>query len=119
MASWRRAARLAAEGEALAPAGSSAAVQLAAQSARAAARLGDAVGVRAGLTRARSRRRPAVRLPPTPPPLHVRRRKLDGYTATALAWAGDPATESIAREVADRCAAGPPRRFATARIDLG
>jgi hypothetical protein len=46
-------------------------------------------------------------------------RKLDGYTATALAWAGDPAGEQIAREVADRYAAGPPRRLATAWIDLG
>jgi hypothetical protein len=46
-------------------------------------------------------------------------RKLEGYTATALAWAGDPAGEGIAREVADRYAAGPPRRLATARIDLG
>jgi hypothetical protein len=40
--------------------------------------------------------------------------------ATALAWAGDPAGEAIARDVADRyAAAGPPRRLATARIDLG
>jgi hypothetical protein len=116
---WRRATRLAAAGEALAPAGSSAAVQLAAQSARAAARLGDGAGVRAGLERAEAG---IDRQTDDRPPDHhfaFDGRKLDGYTATALAWAGDPAGEDIAREVAERYAAGPPRRLATARIDLG
>lgn len=116
---WRRAARLAGDGEALAPAGSSAAVQLAAQSARAAARLGDGAGVRAGLARAEAG---IDRQTDDRPPDHhftFDARKLDGYTATALAWAGDPAGEDIAREVADRYATGPPRRLATARIDLG
>ena len=116
---WARAARLAADGEALAPVGSPAGVQLAAQSARAAARLGDADGVRAGLARAGAwvDRQTGDR----PPDHHFTfdARKLEGYTATALAWARDPAGEDIAREVADRYTAGPPRRLATARIDLG
>lgn len=116
---WARAARLAADGESLAPAGSSGKVQLAAQTARAAARLGDGAGVRAGLARAEAGvdRQGGDR----PPDHHFRfdGRKLDGYTATALAWSGDPAGEAIAREVAGRCAAGPARRLATARIDLG
>jgi hypothetical protein len=116
---WTRAARLAADGGSLAPAGSPAAVQLAAQSARAAARLGDANGVRAGLARAGAwvDRQTGDR----PPDHHFTfdARKLEGYTATTLAWAGDPSGEDIAREVADRYAAGPPRRLATARIDLG
>ncbi|BBG02964.1 MULTISPECIES: hypothetical protein [Pseudonocardia] len=47
-------------------------------------------------------------------------RKLDGYTATALSWLGDPAGERHARAVVDAYAAGgPPRRLATARLDLG
>jgi hypothetical protein len=46
-------------------------------------------------------------------------RKLEGYTATSLAWLGDPAGEQVAREVTDRYAHGPARRLATARIDLG
>jgi hypothetical protein len=116
---WARAARLAAEGEALAPTGSPAAVQLAAQSARAAARLDDSSGVRGGLARAAAwvDRQTGDR----PPDHHFTfdARKLEGYTATALAWAGDPAGENIAREVTNRHAAGPPRRLATARIDLG
>jgi hypothetical protein len=116
---FARAARLAADGQALAPVGSPAAVQLAAQSARAAARLDDPAGMRAGLARAGAwvDRQTGGR----PPDHHFTfdARKLEGYTATALAWAGDPAGEDIARKVADRYAAGPPRRLATARIDLG
>jgi hypothetical protein len=94
-------------------------VQLAAQSARAAARLADSAAVRAGLARAETGvdRQTGHR----PPDHHFTfdGRKLEGYTATALAWAGDPAGEHVAREVVDRYAAGPARRLATARIDLG
>lgn len=116
---WQRAARLAAEGEALAAPGASAVVQLAAQRARAAARLGDGATVRAALARAET----GVdrQSGPTPRDHHFffDRRKLEGYTATSLAWLGDPAGEQVAREVADRYAHGPARRLATARIDLG
>lgn len=116
---WARAARLAADGETLAPARSSAAVQLAAQSARAAARLGDGPGVRAGLARAAAGIDRQIVDRAADNHFRFDARKLEGYTATALAWAGDPAGEDIAREVADHYAAGPPRRLATARIDLG
>lgn len=46
-------------------------------------------------------------------------RKLDGYTATSLAWLGDAAGEQIARAVTERYRSGPARRLATAQIDLG
>jgi hypothetical protein len=116
---WHLAARLAADGEALAPAGTSAAVQLAAQHARAAARLGDGATVRSGLARAEAAvdRQSGGR--PRDHHFVFDGRKLDGYTATSLAWLGDPAGERVAREVAERYAPGPARRLATARIDLG
>lgn len=116
---WQRAARLAAQGEALAPAGTSAAVQLAAQQARAAGRLGDGATVRGALMRAERGvdRQSADR--PRDHHFTFDGRKMDGYTATALAWLGDPAGEHVAREVAERYADGPARRLATARIDLG
>lgn len=116
---WRRAARLAAEGLELAPARSSAAVQLTAQSARAAARLGDGAAVRAALARTADDvdRQSGGR--PHDHHFVFDGRKLAGYTATSLAWLRDPAGERVARDVVRECAAGPPRRLATARIDLG
>lgn len=116
---WPTAARLAADGEALAPAGTSAAVQLAAQQARAAARLGDGPTVRAALARAEAGVDRQSGHRPRDHHFVFDGRKLDGYTATSLAWLDDPAGEQVAREVADRYAGGPARRLATARIDLG
>jgi hypothetical protein len=116
---WERAARLAADGQTLAPAHSSVAVQLAAQSARAAARLGDAATVHGGLERAAAGVDRQTGDRPCDHHFVFDGRKLDGYTATALAWLGDPAGEQVAREVADRYGDGPARRLATARIDLG
>jgi hypothetical protein len=59
------------------------------------------------------------RLPDGPPDHHFvfDRRKLTGYTATSLAWLGDPAAEEPAREVIHTATSA--RRLATARIDLG
>jgi hypothetical protein len=117
---WPRAARLADAGESLAPIGSSAGVQLAAQSARAAARLGEAVAVRAALDRAASGLDRQAGDRPADHHFVFDGRKLEGYTATSLAWLGDPAGEQVARDVADGHAdGGPARRLATARIDLG
>ncbi|WP_219415419.1 XRE family transcriptional regulator [Pseudonocardia nigra] len=116
---WPRAARLAAQGEALAPTGTSAAVQLSAQRARAAARLGDGATVRAGLARAEAGVDHQCGGRPRDHHFVFDGRKLDGYTATSLAWLGDPAGEHVAREVAARYADGPARRLATARVDLG
>jgi hypothetical protein len=117
---WPRAAELAAAGEAIAPAGSPAAAQLAVQSARATARLGDGPGMRAAL------RRCAVllerQLLERPPDHHFYfdGNKLDLYTGTALAWLGDPAAEDYARHAAARHeAGGQRRRLATAYLDLG
>jgi transcriptional regulator with XRE-family HTH domain len=49
--------------------------------------------------------------------------KAEAYTATTLAWAGDPAAEQFARDVLDRLESpvqGPPRhrRASSARLDL-
>ncbi len=117
---WPRAAALAAAGEAIAPLGSSAAAQLAMQSARAAARLDDGPGVRAALRRcsAASERQSRER----PPDHHYffDGDKIELYTATALAWLGDPAAEDYARHAAARSeAGGQRRRVATAHLDLG
>ena len=117
---WPRAAVLAAAGEVIAPPGSSAAAQMAMQSARAAARLDDGSGVRAALRRcsAASERQSRER----PPDHHFffDGDKLELYTATALAWLGDPAAEDYARHAAARAeAGGQRRRVATAHLDLG
>lgn len=116
---WARAARLAEDGEVLAPAGSPAAVQLTAQRARAAARLGDGAGVRGALAQAEQGVDRQTGDRSADHHFVFDGRKLDGYTATALAWLGDPGGERVAREVAERYAEGPARRLATARIDLG
>jgi transcriptional regulator with XRE-family HTH domain len=113
---WPEAVSLARAGQRIAPAGRSAAVQLAAQEARAAARLGDAAIVQTALTRAAT----ALAHQPEGPPDHhfvFDARKLTSYTATALAWLGDPAAEAHALEVIRTAIS--PRRLATARIDLG
>jgi hypothetical protein len=49
--------------------------------------------------------------------------KAISYTATTLAWVGDPAAEEFARTAIDELAAEPggvprPRRVASARLDL-
>lgn len=113
---WPEAVELARAGLGVAPRGGSAVVQLAAQEARAAARRGDAHTVHSALERAG---RALDEQAPGPPDHHFffDPAKLTGYTATSLAWLGDPAAEEYAREVVTTAAA--PRRLATARIDLG
>ncbi|HKR48247.1 MAG TPA: helix-turn-helix transcriptional regulator [Pseudonocardiaceae bacterium] len=117
---WSRAAALAAAGEAIAPLGSSAAAQLAMQSARAAARLDDGPAVRAALRRCSTA---AERQSQQRPPDHhyfFDGDKIELYTATALAWLGDPVAEDYARHAAARAeASGQRRRVATAYLDLG
>jgi transcriptional regulator with XRE-family HTH domain len=113
---WPEAVALARAGQQLAPTGRSAAVQLAAQEARAAARLGDIGIVQDALGRAAA----ALERQPEGPPDHhfvFDARKLTSYTATALAWLGDPAAEAHALEVIRTAIS--PRRLATARLDLG
>jgi hypothetical protein len=47
--------------------------------------------------------------------------KAHSYAATTLAWAGDPAAESVARDVITELEAegARPRRVASANLDLG
>lgn len=117
---WPRAAALAAAGESVAPPGSPAAAQLAMQSARAAARLGDGPGVRAALRRCSAAAERQSRERPPDHHYFFDGDKLELYTATALAWLGDPAAEGYARHAAARSeTSGQRRRVATAHLDLG
>lgn len=117
---WPQAAKLASAGEALAPAGSSAAVQLAAQSARAAARLGDGPEVRAALRRCVAALDRQSQDRPHDHHFYFDGSKLDLYVGTTLAWLGDPAAETYARHVAAQYETGGQiRRLVTARLDLG
>jgi transcriptional regulator with XRE-family HTH domain len=117
---WPRAADLAAAGEAIAPAGSPAAAQLAVQSARAAARLDDGPGMRAALRRCAILLERQSRERPPDHHFFFDGNKLDLYTGTALAWLGDPAAEDYARHAAAKHeSGGQRRRLATAYLDLG
>lgn len=117
---WPRAAALAAAEEAIAPMGSSVAAQLAMQSARAAARLDDGPGVRAALRRCSVASEQQSRDRPPDHHYFFDGDKIELYTATALAWLGDPAAEDYARHAAARSEAnGQRRRVATAHLDLG
>ncbi|PPK68067.1 helix-turn-helix transcriptional regulator [Actinokineospora auranticolor] len=105
-----------------APAGSSIAIQATAQEGRALARLGD----RRATARVISQVHRLVAPLPTPDAEHHYRydpHKAVAYTATTLAWAGDPAAEAHAREIIARLAPPGdttrwPRRAASAHLDL-
>jgi len=120
---YRRAADLAQAAQRVAPRESSAFIQATAQEGRAWARLGAADETRATLARVETLVSP---LPmPDRPEHHYRYdpAKSEAYTATTLAWLGDPAAESYARHVLARLEStinGPPRprRAASARLDL-
>ncbi len=90
------------------------------QSARATARLGDGPAVRAALRRCSVA---SERQSPERPPDHhyyFDGDKIELYTATALAWLGDPTAEHYARHAAASAeASGQRRRVATAHLDLG
>jgi hypothetical protein len=106
----------------IAPQGSSAAIQASAQEGRAWARLGESCDTYAAIDRVRAL---AGLLPvPDQPEHHYRYdpTKALAYTATTLAWVGDPAAETFAREVLTRLQGNGggrwPRRVATANLDL-
>lgn len=108
----------------VAPCGGSAYIQATAQEGRAWARLGDGQQTRNVLDQVA--RLTASLAVPDQPEHHYRYDpgKAAAYTATTLAWAGDPAAEEHARAVvADLDPAGDggprPRRAASARLDLG
>jgi transcriptional regulator with XRE-family HTH domain len=115
---------LAQQAQALAPAGSSAQIQATAQEGRAWARMGRSPQTRKALDRVA---RLASNLDPPDRPEHHFKYDPDkavAYTATTLAWVGDPAAEDLARHVIRHLEAAMngiprPRRVASARLDLG
>lgn len=108
--------------QAVAPRGSSAHIQSTAQEARAWARMNEQRETRRVLDRVETLVSP---LPAPDRPEHHYQydpTKASAYIATTLAWSGDPAAEEYARTVvAEMAAAGAtrPRRYASARLDLG
>jgi transcriptional regulator with XRE-family HTH domain len=120
---YPRALELSRRARALAPAGSSAAVQAAAQEGRALARLRQPKATYAALDRVH--RLVSPMRTPDRPEHHYRYDpdKSAAYTATTLAWLGDPAAEGYARDVITRLTPSDdvekwPRRVASATIDL-
>ncbi|GGQ44336.1 hypothetical protein GCM10010187_73590 [Actinomadura coerulea] len=119
----QEAVKLACGAQEIAPRDGSAFIQATAQEGRAWARLGAGPETREALARVEQLVEP---LPmPDHPEHHYRYdpAKSDAYTATTLAWIGDPAAERYARGVLarlERPSSGParPRRAASARLDL-
>ncbi|GAA2284647.1 hypothetical protein GCM10010402_47500 [Actinomadura luteofluorescens] len=119
----QEAVKLARGAQEIAPRDGSAFIQATAQEGRAWARLGAGPETREALARVEQLVEP---LPmPDHPEHHYRYdpAKSDAYTATTLAWIGDPAAEPYARGVLtrlERPSSGParPRRAASARLDL-
>ena len=121
---WYRAAvDLADAAQHAAPAGSSALIQSTAQEGRAWARMGNQAQTRKVLDRVN---RLVSVLPVPDRPEHHYRYDPDkqlAYTATTLAWVGDPAAVDCARDVLARLdprgdGGERPRRAASARLDL-
>ncbi|WP_283139283.1 helix-turn-helix domain-containing protein [Rhizohabitans arisaemae] len=120
---YRQALNLAQAAQRIAPRGSSAHIQATAQEGRVWARLGVTRETHDVLDRVA---RLVAPLPTPDRPEHHYRydpTKADAYTATTLAWLGDPAAEPFARGVLTRLESstdGPPRlrRAASARLDL-
>jgi transcriptional regulator with XRE-family HTH domain len=107
----------------IAPTGSSAAIHATAQEGRAWARLRQPKETYAAIDRVNRLVSPMAK--PDRPEHHYRYDpdKSVAYTATTLAWLGDPVAEDYAREIINRLAprddvARWPRRVATANIDL-
>lgn len=117
---FRQALQLSQHAQAVAPRGSSAFVQATAQEGRAWARLGDRA--QTGKALQRVEQLAGARPVPDHPEHHYQYdpAKAHSYAATTLAWAGDPAAESVARDViAELESQGArPRRVASARLDL-
>ncbi|MBO4207213.1 helix-turn-helix domain-containing protein [Micromonospora echinofusca] len=120
---YPRSIDLSQQAQRVAPRGSSAHIQATAQEARVWARMGEVRLTRGALDRLE---RLTTNLPvPERAEHHYRYdpTKALAYTATTLAWAGDPAAEQVARsalaELDPRGDGGDrPRRSASARLDL-
>jgi len=120
---YEQALKLSQSAQALAPVGTSAAIQATAQEGRAQARLGHSTETYAAIGRVQQMS--AALGTPEQTEHHYRYdpAKSVAYTATTLAWVGDPAAETYAREVIARLSPGAditkwPRRVASANIDL-
>ncbi|MEV0719587.1 helix-turn-helix domain-containing protein [Asanoa sp. NPDC050611] len=115
-----RALELACQAQSVAPDGSSAHIQATAQEGRAHARLRDRRATREVLDRLEAL---TSSLPVPDQPEHHYRYDPDkalAYTATTLAWAGDPGAEAYARAVVEGLTADRrARRAEMARLDLG
>ena len=130
--SWRvltdgdyvQALELSERAKALAPVGSSIAIQATAQAGRAHARLGQARETYAAIEQVHQLVAPLKM--PDRPEHHYRYdpTKSVAYTATTLAWLGDPAAETWARDILaqlqpkDGETSARPRRVAAANLDL-
>ncbi|MEZ0073374.1 multiprotein-bridging factor 1 family protein [Planotetraspora sp. GP83] len=120
---YRRALTLSQLAQRVAPKSSSAYIQATAQEGRAWARLGAGGETRDALDRVA---RLVAPLPTPDRPEHHYRydpAKSDAYTVTTLSWLGDPAAESLTRQVLARLESGVdgpprPRRVIAARLDL-
>jgi hypothetical protein len=119
---YRAAVDLSRQAQTVAPRSSSAFIQATAQEGRAWARMGQRAPTREALDRVQRLVSP---LPVPDQPEHHFRYDPDkalSYTATTLAWAGDPAAEDYARAVIaqlDAPSTRRPRRLASAQLDLG
>ncbi|MFE7544519.1 helix-turn-helix transcriptional regulator [Streptomyces platensis] len=120
---YSRALELSRVAQRLAPAGTSAAIQATAQEGRARARLGERKETYAAIDRVQRMSDSLIQRKGTEHHYQYDAGKSLAYTATTLAWVGDPAAENCAREVIAKLApAGDihkwPRRVASANIDL-
>jgi transcriptional regulator with XRE-family HTH domain len=109
--------------QAVAPRGSSAGIQACAQEGRAWARLGETRETYAAINRVNAAVSSMSRPERPEHHYHYDPDKSTSYTATTLAWVGDPAAEEFAREVIARLEPAEsggkwPRRAAVARLDL-
>ncbi|MEV8306976.1 helix-turn-helix domain-containing protein [Streptomyces flavidovirens] len=120
---YSRAVELSQAAQQLAPAGSSVAIQAIAQEGRARARLGDRSETYAAVERVQQMSASLVPRKGTQHHYQYDPGKSLAYTATTLAWVGDPAAETYAREVIAKLSPADdihkwPRRVASANIDL-
>lgn len=120
---YRRALELSQVAQQLAPEGSSVAIQATAQEGRARARLGEKAETYTAIERVQELSGMLVPQRETQHHYQYDPSKSLAYTATTLAWVGDPAAETYAREVIARLAPTGdihkwPRRVASANIDL-
>ncbi|MGP3979288.1 helix-turn-helix transcriptional regulator [Streptomyces sp. 8N114] len=120
---YRHALEMSQAAQRLAPSGSSVSIQATAQEGRARARLGEAKETYSAVDQVRKMSAALVPRKGTEHHYQYDPAKSLAYTATTLAWVGDPAAETYAREVIAHLSPSEdihkwPRRVASANIDL-